>query len=154
MLQQLDNEICSTIQNEDELEAEIIESAAIQEAIQDKLTEIKAILNPLTVTTTRPLNVAVTEFVPTIDHHTPPPRREQATSRLPKLSLPSFSGDSLTWQSFWDTFDPAVNSNTALDGVQKFNYLQVQLHGDAARAIAGLPLSNPHYKHAIALLTD
>ena len=94
MLQQLDNEICSTIQNEDELEAEIIESAAIQ----DKLTEINAISNPSTVTTTRPLNVAATEFVPTnSDHHTPlssdhhasPPRREQATSHLPKLSLPS-----------------------------------------------------------------
>jgi len=73
MLKQLDNEICSTIQNEDELEAKIIESAAIQEAIQDKLTEIKAILNPPTVTTTRALNIAATEFVPTSsDHHTPP----------------------------------------------------------------------------------
>ena len=73
MLKQLDNEICSTIQNEDELEAKIIESAAIQEAIQDKLTEIKVILSPSTVTTTHPLNVVATEFVPTSsDHHTPP----------------------------------------------------------------------------------
>ena len=85
MLQQLDNEICSTIQNEDELEADTIESVAMQEAIQDKLTEIKVILYPLIVTTTRPLNVAATEFVPTSSdhhtplpsyHHTPPPRRE------------------------------------------------------------------------------
>ena len=103
MLQQLGNEICSTIQNEDELEAEIIESAAIQEAIQDKLSEIKVILNPLTVTSTRPLNVAATEFAPTSsDHHTPPHKREQATSHLPKLS---FSSDPLTWQGFWDSFD-------------------------------------------------
>jgi len=151
MLQQLDNEICSTIQNEDELEANIIESAAIQEAIQDKLTEIKAILNPPTVTTTYPLNIAATEFVSTSDHHTLPSRRKQATSRLPKLS---FSGDPLTWQSFWDSFDAVVNSNTALDGIQKFHYLRVQLHRDAAWAIAGLPLSNPNYEHAIALLTD
>ena len=127
------------------------------------MTEIKVVLNPSTLTTTRPLNVAATEFVPTSsdhhtpppsDHHTPPPRREQATSHLPKLSLPSFSGDPLTWQSFWDSFDAAVNSNTALDGIQKFNYLRFQLHGDAARAIAGLPLTNVNYEHAIALLTD
>ena len=25
-------------------------------------------------------------------------------SRLPKLSLPTFSGDPITWQSFWDSF--------------------------------------------------
>ena len=133
MLQQMDNEISSTIQNEDDLEAEIVESAAIQEAIQDKLTEIKAVLKPPTITT-HPLNVSATEFVPSIsDHPTPPlPPRRETTSCLPKLNLPSFAGDPLTWQSFWDSFDAAVNTNIALDGVQKFNYLRAQLHGDAS----------------------
>jgi len=40
MLQQMDNEISSTIQNEDE----IIEFAAIQEAVQDKLTKSRQFL--------------------------------------------------------------------------------------------------------------
>ena len=35
----------------------------------------------------------------------------QSTSRLPKLSLPTFNGNSLHWQTFWDSFDAAVHSN-------------------------------------------
>ena len=44
-----------------------------------------------------------------------------ATSCLPKLSIPTFTGDPLTWQSFWDCFDSAVNSNPILSDVQKLS---------------------------------
>ena len=47
--------------------------------------------------------------------------------RLPRLDLPTFSGNALEWQSFWDGFDAAVNSNPAISGVQKLNYLRSQL---------------------------
>jgi hypothetical protein len=73
-------------------------------------------------------------------------------SRLPKLNLPTFSGNPLTWNTFWDSFNVAVNSNPNLEGVQKCNYLQAQLSGDAARAIAGFPLTNNNYKQAVDLL--
>ena len=63
-----------------------------------------------------------------------------AASRLPKLSLPTFSP--LTWQTFWDSFYAAINANPNLSGIQKFNYLKAQLQGDAARAVSGLPLSD------------
>ena len=46
-----------------------------------------------------------------------------ATSRLPKLTLPTFSGDPLTWQTFRDSFHAAIHANTSLSGIQKFNYL-------------------------------
>ena len=75
-----------------------------------------------------------------------------ATSRLPKLTLPTFSGDPLTWQTFWDSFYAAIHANTTLSGIQKFNYLKAQLQGDAARAIDGLPLSELNYTHSIAFL--
>jgi len=52
----------------------------------------------------------------------------------------TFSGDSIQWQTFWDSFDAAVHSNAGLSVVQKFNYLRAQLHGDAARVVAGFPL--------------
>ena len=95
--------------------------------------------------------MSTTEFsVPSEPTH----RREQPVSRLPKLNLPSFAGDPLTWQGFWDSFEAAVNSNSALDGVQKFNYLKAQLHGDASRAIAGLPLMSANYNHAVSLLQE
>ena len=72
--------------------------------------------------------------------------------RLPKLTLPTFSGDPLDWQSFWDTFAASVHSNTSLSGVQKFQYLRGQLTGAAARCIAGLTATNQHYTHAVELL--
>ena len=77
-----------------------------------------------------------------------------ATSRLPKLTLPTFSGDPLTWQTFWDSFHAAIHANTSLSGIQKFNYLKAQLQGDAARAVDGLPLSEMNYTHSIALLQN
>ena len=75
-------------------------------------------------------------------------------SRLPKLTLPVFSGDPLNWQTFWDSFNAAVHTNPALGCIQKFNYLKTQLQGDAARAIAGLPLTERNYQHSIELLEN
>ncbi|XP_065886666.1 uncharacterized protein [Dysidea avara] len=79
---------------------------------------------------------------------------QSANSRLPKLTLPTFSGDPLSWQTFWDSFNAAVHTNPALGGIQKFNYLKAQLQGDAARAIAGLPLTELNYQHSVALLEE
>ena len=89
-------------------------------------------------------------------HSTIPSHQSQmfATSRFPKLTLPMFSGDPLTWQTFWDSFYVSVHANPNLSGIQKFNYLKAQLQGDAARTIAGLPLTDLNYGHAIALLED
>ena len=66
--------------------------------------------------------------------------------------MPSFSGDPLEWQTFWDTFETSVHSNQSLSGVQKFQYLRAQLNGPAARTIAGLTPTNRNYQHAIDLL--
>ena len=60
----------------------------------------------------------------------------------------------MEWQTFHDSFKAAVHNNTALNKIQKFNYLRAQLHGDASRAIAGLPLTDANYDHAMALLTQ
>jgi hypothetical protein len=73
-------------------------------------------------------------------------------SRLPKLNLPTFSGNLLTWNTFWDSLNVAVNANPNLEGFKKFNYLRAQLSGDAARAIAGFPLTNNNYKQDVDLL--
>ena len=69
--------------------------------------------------------------------------------RLPKLTLPKFSGDSLEWQTFWDTVAAGVDQNTTLSGVQKFHYLRAQLSGTAAHCIAGLTATNANYEHAM-----
>ena len=46
-----------------------------------------------------------------------------------------------------------IHKNGKLSAVEKFNYLQSQLTGDAANAIMGLQLSNDNYVVTIGLLT-
>ena len=105
-----------------------------------------------TTTHTEPVHVSPSD---THTHDTvATPHTFQNVSRLPKLLLPTFSGDPLQWQTFWDSFNAAINSNPSLSGVQKFNYLRTQLHGDAARVIAGFPLTDLNYEHSVTLLKE
>ena len=78
-----------------------------------------------------------------------------AAGRLPKLTLTFFSGNSLEWLTFWDSF-PSCNpfKPDPVSGVQTFNYLKAQWQGDAAKAIAGFLLTNCNYLHAVAILQD
>ena len=69
--------------------------------------------------------MSASEFVPTPSETVTTPRevlvsrREQPVSCLPKLDLP-YGGPlkSLTWPTFWDSFDTAVNSNPVLGKIQ------------------------------------
>ena len=66
-------------------------------------------------------------FVPSNDSHgSMASQTSHSVSRLPKLSLPSFSGNPFTWQTFWDSFSAAVDSSLVLS-VQKFIYLRTLL---------------------------
>ena len=95
------------------------------------------------------LQPATVQSTPSFSTHT-----TQNTSRLPKLSLPTFNGNPLQWQTFWGSFNAAVHSNSNLSGVEKFNYLRAQTSGEAAKAISGFPLTNTNYEQAIALLNE
>ena len=88
----------------------------------------------------------------TVDRHNH--SQQFAASRLPKLTLPTFSGNPLAWLTFWDSFQAAIHLNPNLSGVQKFNYLKAQLEGDAARTIEGIPLCDQNYFHAVTILQD
>ena len=78
----------------------------------------------------------------------------QYVARLPKLDVPSFAGDPLKWQSFWDCFEAAIHLNPHLSEVQKLSYLRAQLNGEATMVIAGLPLTNANYQHSVSLLKE
>ena len=74
--------------------------------------------------------------------------------RLPKLTLPKFSGDILTWKTCWDSFESTVHLNAGLNDVQKFSYLKSQLENEAARTIEGFALTNANYSRAVELLKE
>ena len=73
-------------------------------------------------------------------------------AKLPKLTLPKFSGKILDWPSFWDQFLAIVDSSD-LAVINKFTYLQSLLEGEAADAIAGLKLTADNYDVACGILT-
>ena len=74
--------------------------------------------------------------------------------RLPKLALPTFSGNILEWQTFWDSYESAVHQNPSLTNVQKFNYLKAQLQDEALESITGFALSNANYDEAVSVLIE
>ena len=76
------------------------------------------------------------------------------TVQLPKLELPKFSGNTLEWSSFFDTFRATIHEDTSLSNVQKFAYLRTLLTDEASRAIAGIDLTDANYPSAIELLSD
>ena len=60
----------------------------------------------------------------------------------------------MKFRTFWDSFNSAVNQNSALLAVDKFNYLQGLLEGQAATAIQGLTLSEANYSTALDILKE
>ncbi|XP_074651591.1 uncharacterized protein LOC141906246 [Tubulanus polymorphus] len=75
-------------------------------------------------------------------------------TNLPKLVLPNFNGNVLNWITFIDAFNSAVDQNNSISPIQKFQYLQCQLHGGALKTIEGLSLTNNNYGHAMDLLKE
>ena len=71
-----------------------------------------------------PLNPASAVFVPTAVNYQTAAHPVVNRCRLPKLNLPTFSGNPLDWQTFWDCYEASVHNNTTLNGAQKFSYLK------------------------------
>ena len=74
--------------------------------------------------------------------------------KLPKLDIPSFKGDIMRFQEFWDAFDACINKNYTLSPIEKFTYLRSKLEGDALEAISGLSLSSGNYNEALKILDE
>ena len=73
--------------------------------------------------------------------------------RLPKLDVPTFSGDILNWQTFWEQFCVSVHDRSHLSNAEKLVYLrQAVKDGSARRTIEGLSRSGEHYQEAVECL--
>ncbi|XP_036343072.1 uncharacterized protein LOC118752311 [Rhagoletis pomonella] len=71
-----------------------------------------------------------------------------AAIRLPKMELPTFSGDSTEWIGFFDAFSSLIDNNPALSDGQKLHYLRSCLKGEALTIISGFQISDANYKEA------
>ena len=76
-----------------------------------------------------------------------------SSCKLPKINLPTFSGDITMWPSFWETFSVAVDE-IACSEVTKFTYLKSVLKDEAKAAVEGLSLTAANYSVAKNILNQ
>ena len=174
LLHKLDEDIVQELE-EGEVEAEIVEAAEYDFNLEGNIRQI----NKLILVKTSSLNTNADSFTssraeftrqvqPTISSATEnqnisnfrfPDFRSSSSytsehNKLPKLNLPTFDGDILQWQSFWDSYETAVHTNPTLGNVQKFNYLKSLLYNEALKTVTGFALTNANYEKAISLLHE
>jgi len=90
----------------------------------------------------------------TAEHRTPvTPTAEGKGMKLPKLDVPTFSGDLLNWRTFWEQFCVSIHNRTGLSDSEKLVYLQNALkNGSAKHTIEGLSRTGEHYAEAVECL--
>ncbi|XP_055714339.1 uncharacterized protein LOC129808582 [Phlebotomus papatasi] len=75
-----------------------------------------------------------------------------AVSKLPQKNLPTFDGKFSKWISFRDRFMASVSEYPGITDVQKLDYLQSALKGDAAAAICNLSVTDNNFEVAWQIL--
>jgi len=166
-IENLDSEIASAATAED-IEKEIVDTGDYNFNTDNEISKLEELLEMLN----RNNSANITEMLDSssgLDHNArtfvrteKPAAQTEFTSisfkhsrqKLPKLTLPKFSGDIISWQAFWDSFDNAIHSNSCLSEVEKFNCLKSLLEDNALKMISGFALTNVNYQRAIALLQE
>lgn len=74
--------------------------------------------------------------------------------RLPKIDLPTFSGNYDDWYTFYDTFEKLIHLNNKLSEIQKFHYLRSSLREKAADIIKSFDITSANYAEAYSLLKE
>ena len=81
-------------------------------------------------------------------------RNEDSSVKLPKLEIFTFRGGYTKWKSCIDSFKVAIDSSATLSNIDKFNYLQCYVAGEALNTIEGVSLTIGNYGKALELLED
>ena len=86
---------------------------------------------------------------------TAPPSTKEAKSgiKLPKMNVPTFNGNILKWNTFWQQFDVAIHSKTQLKDAENLAYRRDALKdGPTRNVVEGLSQDADYYKEAIRCL--
>ena len=132
---------------EEGLDEEIEQADGCKDNVYRALTMIDKALKPKPSPPTPTATSSSTSMSPAVTPHI-------NRVKLPKLSLPHFSGNITKWDTFWDSYESAIHKNDDLTDIDKFNYLRSLLERTAHEAIAGLTLSSGNYQEAIDILQN
>ncbi|XP_036148006.1 uncharacterized protein LOC118647346 [Monomorium pharaonis] len=129
-------------------EPECSDRVIFEEAFFDLSARIREILSP-------PRAAPRDTATPSPTTSSSPSLRDSAVHvRLPKLSLPTFSGKYDDWFPFFDAFNSIIHSNGSLSNVHKLQYLRSSLTGEASDVISALEISDLNYEIAWAMLKE
>lgn len=73
---------------------------------------------------------------------------------LPKIDLPTFTGDPKQWVNFSNLFTTLISNHPDLAAVEKLSYLKSSLKGDPLSMIQALPLADANFEIAWRMLVD
>ena len=132
------------MEKDKEINADIFKSSKLGESISRALVKTDLILNSNDNNSLRTGNFSKAL----------PESESTVKSKLPKLTLKRFAGDTTQWHALWDSFSAAVHGNVEVSKVDKFNYLRSFHNGAAASAIEGFSLTKDNYDAAVNLLKD
>ena len=65
----------------------------------------------------------------------PPTYGIRSGIKLPKINVPTFNGNLLNWNSFWQQFNVAIHSKVQFDDAEKLVYLRDALKDEPARHV-------------------
>ncbi|XP_047999655.1 uncharacterized protein LOC125236773 [Leguminivora glycinivorella] len=65
--------------------------------------------------------------------------------KLPKITIPTFSGKYEEWTGFRDLFISLIHKNKDIDDIQKLHYLKAHLAGEAEQLLRHIPISSESY---------
>ena len=73
---------------------------------------------------------------------------------LPKLDLPSFSGNYLDWISFFDRFKGAVIDNDQLTNSLRLQYLKSAVKGESSKMLTSITVTDDNFNVAMEILQN
>ena len=76
----------------------------------------------------------------------------KGTHRLPRITIPMFSGRREDWESFRDLFKFLIHEDLTLNNVEKLYYLKAHVEGDAKAALDSLQIVGTNYATAWGIL--
>lgn len=128
--------------NQDNLENTVIDGAAASTPHNNN-NELTALLETMSTTLSSVVNLQSASM-----------NSANTTSqiRLPRIDIPDFNGQLENWTRFRDLYNAMVDSKTNISDVEKLEYLQTKLKGEASSLIKHLSPTNANYKIAWELV--
>ncbi|XP_063617952.1 uncharacterized protein LOC134790896 [Cydia splendana] len=114
--------------------------SSAEELFMDYKSDLKAALNKLNAS----IPGKSTEST-TVGNKSDIGQGKSVMVKLPKISIPTFSGDYSEWTSFRDLFKSLIHKNKDLDDVQKLHYLKGYLVGEAEQLLRHVQITQDNY---------